>query len=182
MVESLLTDEQRDLVERFGVLHDSLGFSPAPGRVLGLLLVSPEPGLTFEEIRSSLSLSKSSTSAAVNFLLNIGSVEYFTRSGERKRYFRKSYSNWEAALIQRMDAFLSQRELLREAHELNSHLPARSGSEIPRMIEFLEFLEDTVHEAYDRWVAERGASKPATTSESDRPPAATAQRSTDGPK
>ena len=82
MTEFTLTQEHQDLVERFGVLHDRLGFSPAPGRVVGLLLVSPRPALTFDEIRSALGLSKSSTSAALNLLLGIGSIEYETRPAE----------------------------------------------------------------------------------------------------
>jgi DNA-binding transcriptional regulator GbsR (MarR family) len=155
MTEFTLTERHNDLIERIGVLHDRLGFSPAPGRVLGLLLVSPRPALTFDEIREALGLSKSSTSAALNLLLGIDSVEYFTRHGDRKRYFQKSYDNWEAALLQRFDAFLSLRELLREAHELNLGNPERMGSEIPRMIEFLDFLGEAMHEAYDRWNEER---------------------------
>jgi predicted transcriptional regulator len=154
MTELTLTDQHLDLIERIGVLHDRLGISPAPGRVLGLLLVSPRPALTFDEIRHALGLSKSSTSAALTLLLSIGSVEYFTRHGDRKRYFQKSYDNWEAALLQRFDAFLSLRGLLREAHEMNLGNPERSGPEIPRMIEFLDHLGDAMHEAYDRWSEE----------------------------
>jgi hypothetical protein len=159
MSELTLTEAHRDLIERIGVLHDRIGFSPAPGRVVGLLLVSPEPALTFDEIRSTLGLSKSSTSAALNLLLAIGSVEYFTRLGERKRYFRKSYRNWEAALLERFDIFLSLRELLQEAHDLNQGIPDRSGPEIPRMIDFLDFLETAIHEAYDRWAADRNVTE-----------------------
>jgi DNA-binding transcriptional regulator GbsR (MarR family) len=75
----VLTEEQQDLIERFGILHDQLGHSPATGRIIGLLLVAPSPALTFDEIRDALGLSKSSTSAGLNLLLNIGSVTYTTR-------------------------------------------------------------------------------------------------------
>lgn len=157
MADPFLTDEQMDLIERIGVLHDRLGFAPAPGRVLGLLLVSPRPELSFDEIREALNLSKSSTSAALNLLMNLGSVEYRTRPGERKRYFRKAYENWEAGLLQRIDAFLSLRKLLQEAHDLHADSPEGTGSELPRMIGFLEFLEINVHEAYQRWCADHAS-------------------------
>ena len=146
-----LTAEQADLVERIGVLHDRLGFSPAPGRVLGLLLVSPRPELTFDEIRQALKLSKGSTSAAINLLLNLGSIEYRTRPGERKRFFRKAYGNWEASFIARIDAYLELRRLLEEARGLHEETPERSGAELQRMIDFLGFLEKALHEAYDRY-------------------------------
>lgn len=155
MAKLSLTKEQKDLVERIGVLHDRLGLSPATGRVVALLLVSPRPELTFDEIREALGLSKSSTSAAVNLLLNLGSVEYRTRPGTRKRYFRKSYENWEEGLVKRFDTFLSLRTLLQEAHELHAQSPEGTGSELPRMIAFLEFLEEAIHEAYERYKKKR---------------------------
>ena len=59
-----------------------------------------------------------------------------------------------------MSDFLSLRELLREAHELHRGNPERSGPEIPRMIAFLEILEDAIHEAYERWKNETDAPGP----------------------
>jgi len=160
LTELHLTQEQQDLIERIGVLHDRLGLSPAQGRIVGLLLVSPRPALTFDQIRGALGLSKSSTSAALNLLLGIGSVEYETHLGDRKRYFRKSYDRWGTALLKRMDDFLSLRELLREAHELHRGNPERSGPEIPRMMQFLEFLQDAIHEAYRKWSLEQTPGEP----------------------
>ena len=145
-----LSKQQIELVERIGVLHDRLGFSPAPGRVVGLLMVSLEPELTFDEIREALGLSKSSTSAAINLLLSLGSIEYRTRPGDRKRYFRKSYENWEASMLERMDLFFSLREPLGEALELAGR-SEESRRALSRVIEFLGFLEVEIHEAYKRW-------------------------------
>ncbi len=152
-----LSTKQQDLIERFGVLHDHLGYSPATGRIVGLLLVAPQPALTFDEIRESLGLSKSSTSAGLNLLLRIGSVEYFTRPGERRRYFRKNYDDWEAAMLERMDAFFAVKDLLREAHELKETGRSDPGPEIPRMVEFLEAIQNSLHEAYQRWTHSRDA-------------------------
>jgi len=150
-----LSKQQIELVERIGVLHDRLGFSPAPGRVVGLLMVSHEPELTFDEIRDALGLSKSSTSAAINLLQSLGSIEYRTRPGDRKRYFRKSYKNWEASLLERMDLFFSLREPLGEALEMAGRTK-ESRQALSRMIDFLEFLEMELHEAYDRYKQDRG--------------------------
>jgi hypothetical protein len=152
-----LSARQRDLIERFGVLHDQLGHSPATGRIIGLLLVSPRPSLTFDEIRETLGLSKSSTSAGLNLLLRLGSVMYVTRPGDRRRHFRKNYDDWEHALLERMDTFLALKDLLGEAHELKMDGPLDPGPEIPRMIEFLEFIGETIHDAYRTWAAGRDA-------------------------
>lgn len=160
MSESTLTDKQRDLIERIGVLHDRIGFPPATSRVLGLLLVTQEPELTFDQIRETLGLSKSSTSAALNLLLQVGSIEYLTRPGDRKRYFRKSYKDWEASLLGRLEVLFSLREPLREALELRDGEPSEKDLAIVKMVEFLGFLESEIHDAYRRWEEGHGEEKP----------------------
>ena len=151
MSEPTLNEKQRELIERIGVLHDRIGFPPATSRVLGLLLVTREPELTFDQIRETLALSKSSTSSALNLLLQVGSIEYLTRPGDRKRYFRKSYKDWEASLLGRLDVLFSLREPLREALELRNGELGDKDRAIARMVEFLGFLETEIHDAYQRW-------------------------------
>lgn len=151
MTAPSLTDKQRDLVERIGVLHDRIGFPPATSRVLGLLLVTREPELTFEQIRETLGLSKSSTSSALNLLLQVGSIEYLTRPGDRKRYFRKSYRDWEASLLERLEVLFSLREPLRETLELRDGELGDKDKAVARMVDFLGFLESEVRQAYQRW-------------------------------
>ena len=113
-------------------------------------MVSLEPELTFDEIRNALGLSKSSTSAAINLLLSLGSIEYRTRPGDRKRYFRKNFKNWEASLLERMDLFFSLREPLGEALEMAGRTE-ESRQALSRMIDFLGYLETEIHEAFKRW-------------------------------
>ena len=83
-----LTQQQLQLIEELGVLHEQGGMQPAAARILSLLLISDRTELTFEEIYETLHLSKSATSNALNFLLNTNRIEYITHSGERRRYFR----------------------------------------------------------------------------------------------
>ncbi len=146
-----LSRQQLDLVERIGVLHDRFGMRPAEGRILGLLLVSTESELTFDQIRAILDLSKSATSTALHNLQAIGTVEYRTRPGDRKRYFRKSYADWEGAFVQRGLRYLEIRHLLVEALEFKAKEDAESRISLERMVEFLEFLDQTMNDAYQRW-------------------------------
>jgi len=148
-----LTEAQRDLIERFGVLHDRIGVRPAAGRILGLLLVSPDPELTFDQIRETLGLSKSATSTALTHLQTIGSVEYRTRPGDRKRYFRKDFVDWEASFLSRLDEYLAIRDLLTRALELGEDRPEAPRQAMERMIGFLELLETEIHDAHRRWEA-----------------------------
>jgi DNA-binding transcriptional regulator GbsR (MarR family) len=146
-----LTEEQRDLIERIGVLHDRMGIRPAAGRILGLLLVSPDPELTFDQIRLALDLSKSATSTALRYLQDVGSVEYRTRPGDRKRYFRKSFTDWEAGFVQRSRAYYGIRTLLAEALDQKGEGQEEFKASLERMIGFLTFLDETIETAYQQW-------------------------------
>jgi DNA-binding transcriptional regulator GbsR (MarR family) len=146
-----LTDGQRDLIERIGVLHDQIGLRPASGRILGLLLASSEPELTFDQIRETLGLSKSATSTALQHLQTTGSVEYRTHPGDRRRYFTKSYLNWEAGFVERMVKYFQIRDLLVEASEYQDE-GTESHRSLQRMIDFLAHLEGTILDTYQQWL------------------------------
>lgn len=150
-----LNDKQQDLIERIGVLHDHMGLRPAEGRILGLLIVASEAELTFDEIRESLDLSKSATSNALNRLQTIGTVEYRTHPGDRKRYFRKSYENWERAFVERGVKYLEIRHMLAEALEYRNPEVDETRDSLETMIEFLEMLEGSMLDGYDRWKKSR---------------------------
>jgi DNA-binding transcriptional regulator GbsR (MarR family) len=150
-----LKEQQRDLIERIGVLHDQSGLRPAEGRILGLLIAASEPELTFDEIRASLDLSKSATSNALNRLQTIGTVEYRTHPGDRKRYFKKSYVNWERAFINRGVKYLEIRHLLIEALEYRDKEIDGTRQSMEEMIDFLQMLEESMLDAYDRWQKKR---------------------------
>ena len=146
-----LSEQQRNLIERIGVLHDRLGIPPAAGRVLGLLLVSTEPELTFDQIRDTLGLSKSSTSTALSLLQQVRSVDYSTRPGDRKRYFRKDYESWEDNLLDRFDLFFSLGDLLDEAAKLKGADAGHSAAATERMVDLLAHLKTEIHRAHDDW-------------------------------
>ena len=150
-----LTNKQRDLIERIGVLHDQTGFRPAEGRILGLLIVTSEPELTFDEIREALDLSKSATSNALHKLQTIGTVVYRTHPGGRKRYFRKSYENRERAFVERGVKYLEIRHLLVEALEYRDKAVDETRESLETMVDFLEMLEESMLDAYDRWKKKR---------------------------
>ena len=158
MPSALLSEQQQDLVERIGVAHDRLGLPPAAGRVLGLLLVSSQPELTFDQIREELGLSKSSTSTALNLLLRVGSVEYSTRPGDRKRYFRKRYDAWEDRVLERFDIFFSLGDLIAEAAELQQGDSDTSSQAKVRMADYLSYLKREIHGAHENW-KQRGADR-----------------------
>ena len=86
-----LQEEKKRLVELLGVYfeHDRQT-PPLAGRIKSILIINGEQGTTFDEIMSDLGASKSTVSTHLQSLIAQGDVSYFTKSGDRKRYFAMS--------------------------------------------------------------------------------------------
>ena len=105
-----LNKEQKALIERFGHMLKGMGGSGAMGKILGYLILSDPPHRSFEEIQNDLKLSKGSVSTTLKIMEMQGLVEYFTVSGDRKRYFKLAVINTEFMLarqISETDRFIS---------------------------------------------------------------------------
>lgn len=86
---SKIPKEQQLLIEKIGVhIEERLRLSPLASRIYALLTLSSYDGLTFDEIREVIDASKSSTSVNINVLTQLKYVEYYTKLGNRKRYFK----------------------------------------------------------------------------------------------
>ncbi|NKI26647.1 MarR family transcriptional regulator [Arenibacter sp. 6A1] len=86
-----VSDDKKQLIEEIGLaLEERMGISPLAARIYALLILSSYEGLTFEAIREIIGASKSSTSININVLLQLKHIEYYTKPGDRKRYFKGS--------------------------------------------------------------------------------------------
>jgi len=87
---SNIQKEKEELIEMFGIHFETHHrFSPLSARILSLLIVENcRPGITFDDLVLKLGASKSSVSTNLTLLLKMGKLEYFTVSGDRKKYYR----------------------------------------------------------------------------------------------
>ncbi|EJF08242.1 GbsR/MarR family transcriptional regulator [Pontibacter sp. BAB1700] len=136
-----LSEEQRSLIEEFGIYQENNGFQPAVARVMGLLLVSDRPELTFDEISETLSISKSATSNSLNMLLNTGHIEYTTFSGDRKRYFRIKSSNWRELFAKKMEDLSHLNSLLKRVLEVRKRDNPIYDTKLNDFISFLDYMK-----------------------------------------
>ncbi|MDN3596079.1 GbsR/MarR family transcriptional regulator [Zunongwangia endophytica] len=88
---SCCSEEKSQLIEEIGVHFEQIHqLAPLAARIYAIMILSPKDGHTFDEILEITSASKSSVSTHLNHLLQLKKIEYFTKSGDRKRYFRAS--------------------------------------------------------------------------------------------
>lgn len=117
----LSVEERSDkLVEEIGVYFENIyQIPPLAARIYGLLMICPRTGHSFDELVEYTNSSKSSVSTNINLLLNTGNIEYFTKSGERKRYFRLSKSYLKISLEKYRDRVSTELNLLKKVEAFN---------------------------------------------------------------
>jgi len=111
---------KEQLVEEIGVYFEkTLQLTPLAARLYGLLMLCPKSGHSFEEIVELSQSSKSSVSVNLNLLLNNGSIEYFTKPGERKRFFRLSKNYLKVSLEKYKNQLSEELKILQKVKDFN---------------------------------------------------------------
>ena len=150
-----LTDKQLKLIEELGVFHEQNGVQPAAARILSLLLVSDKTELTFEEIYETLNLSKSATSNSLNFLINTEKLEYITRPGERKRYFRIKIRSLKEGIQKSLEGINAFNILLKKVVNLRTKSTGEFNSSLEEVAQFLDFIHTELPRLFQKWEARK---------------------------
>ena len=80
--------EKMDLVEKLGVhLENRESLAPVAARILSYIILTGKKGATFEDMVTMLCASKSTISTHLNHLQDLNKIVYFTKTGDRKKYF-----------------------------------------------------------------------------------------------
>lgn len=83
--------EKKNLIEEIGLHFERIHqLSPLAARIYAIMILCSQDGHTFDEIVSITEASKSTVSTQLNLLTQLKKVDYFTKSGDRKRYFKAS--------------------------------------------------------------------------------------------
>ena len=87
MNEKELEQQKSELIEQLGVQLECDNLAPLAARIFATLILTGKEGITFEQLVSDLNASKSSVSSHLENLQTSQKVKYFTKPGDRKRYF-----------------------------------------------------------------------------------------------
>ncbi|MFH6770772.1 GbsR/MarR family transcriptional regulator [Gaetbulibacter aestuarii] len=87
-MEKQICKQKQNLVEKLGVLMENTeSLAPLASRILAFIILTGKAGTTFEDLVEQLAASKSSISTHLNHLQNLEKITYFTKPGDRKKYF-----------------------------------------------------------------------------------------------
>lgn len=85
---------RKKLVEELGVhFEEQHNLPPLAARIFAYLILTDGDGVTFDDCQEKRNASKSSVSSSLNLLLKLGIITYFTKSGDRRRFFRIAEDN-----------------------------------------------------------------------------------------
>lgn len=139
---SLHAAEER-FIEAMGLAHEEDRLPRIAGRLVGLLILSPDP-VRFDHLAERLRVSRASISTNTRLLENMGVIQRVTRPGDRRDYFR---INEEPGLLLRIaDRYRSRQA---SAEQMKQALPPNAGSEVvferlERLIRFYAILADSL--------------------------------------
>ena len=129
---------------------------PAAARILALLMIADKTELTFEEIYETLQLSKSATSNAINALLNTEKLEYITKPGERRRYFRFKMRGLKEGVYKSLEAITAYNILLKEVLQVRPKNTKEFNASLEENSKFLDFIKEELPKLYQKWEAGKG--------------------------
>ncbi|OMP32049.1 MULTISPECIES: GbsR/MarR family transcriptional regulator [Mangrovimonas] len=112
MEADLLKEKQR-LVEKLGVLienNDKL--APVAARIVSYAILTGKSGLTFDDLVTDLCASKSTISTHLNHLLDLKKLTYFTKVGDRKKYYIVSSDS----IFQHINGLIDMWSSIRDLH------------------------------------------------------------------
>ncbi len=155
----LQTAEER-FIEGMGLALEEDRLPRIAGRLVGLLILSPQP-LRFDHLAERLRVSRGSISTNTRLLENMGVIERVTRPGDRRDYFQ---INEQPGLLQRVADRFRDRQAM--AEEMKQALVPGGGSvvvdRLDGFIRFYAILADSLHSVLAAMEQGGGNSRPGT--------------------
>ena len=113
--------EKQKLIEELGLhFEKNQNLAPLAARIYAIMILSPREGHTFEEIKQITDASKSSVSTQLKLLMQTKKVDYFTQTGDRKRYFRASRSYLKNTLKEYLENISEEIKMVEKIIKFNS--------------------------------------------------------------
>lgn len=146
-----LSDKKLKLIEELGMHFEKSGTQPAASRIFALLMISDTNELSFEEIYETLKISKSAASNAINLLIDTHRVEYITRPGERKRYFRCKVKSLNEGVQRSLDNMEVFNALLKQVLAQRSEETKEFNNGLEDVVSYLDFMRIELPALFQKW-------------------------------
>ena len=96
-------------------------------------------------------LSKSATSNGINYLLGVNKIEFFTVTGDRKRYFKWSPLYTLKHFKEGIDKVLGLSSLFQETIQLKKDKDSFNALNLIELSDFMNFLHKELPTIFKKW-------------------------------
>ena len=138
-----------ELVERLGIhFEKKQQLAPVAARILSYVILTGKQGTTFEDLVLNLCASKSTISTHLNHLQDLKKITYFTKTGDRKKYFILDHDTMIRDIGNLVEAWKAEQQLHEEImdfkKEANKNLSDENKFDCYFHESFLEFHEEAI--------------------------------------
>ncbi|MEQ8218297.1 MAG: MarR family transcriptional regulator [Arenibacter sp.] len=141
----------KKLTEELGVYFEQNKIlSPLSARIFSMLILTDKDGLSFEEIIEGLDSCKSSVSTNLQLLQTQGRVVYFTKPGNRKRYFKIASNDIFVQLDKKIEQWQKEKNIHLKVYDFKKQLYQKTNitAEKNRGLQYIEnyvlFVDDFI--------------------------------------
>lgn len=137
---------KRVLVEKYGAImerHENM--TPIASRIFATLFIGVNgAGETFEHLVNFLGASKSTISTNLSHLTKSGYITYYTKPGDRKKYFVLAAESFLARMEEERNTLVKERNIVNEIVDYKIECvegqPKKGEGNFP----YLDFLNDSI--------------------------------------
>ncbi len=138
-----ICSEKQNLVERLGVFMEQREqLAPLAARILSYVVLTGKQGTTFDDLVRDLSASKSTISTHLNHLSDLKRIVYFTKTGDRKKYYSINEDSILQSIDNMMESWVIQKDLHEEIKSYKSKINEQSSDDVTKFN--LDFHENYI--------------------------------------
>ncbi|AXP80798.1 hypothetical protein CJ739_1712 [Mariniflexile rhizosphaerae] len=138
-----ICSEKKALVEKLGVFIENKDqLAPVAARIMSYIILTGKVGTTFEDLVLKLCASKSTISTHLNHLQDLKKIVYFTKLGDRKKYFVINQDTIIQGIDDMIETWCVQKELHIEIRDYKEKSNANNSDDTSKFD--LEFHDDYI--------------------------------------
>ncbi|MBF0429958.1 MAG: MarR family transcriptional regulator [Fibrobacteria bacterium] len=159
MAEDRYSPEEQQYIEEIGLYFEKLGLPRMPGRILGRLLICDPPHQSLQELADALQASKGSISTSTRMLIQAGFVERMSFPKDRNDYYQLKSNIWSHHFKRQMESIVDFKILIQKGMTMLEHEPLAKQNRLKEMLEFYEWLEETMPSFMTLWEQHKNKKK-----------------------
>ncbi|WP_179009244.1 GbsR/MarR family transcriptional regulator [Winogradskyella forsetii] len=136
--------QKRALIEKLGVFLESKEqLSPLAAQIKAYIILKGKSGTTFDDLVTDLCASKSTISTHLNHLQDLKKILYFTKLGDRKKYFIVNKDSIVQSIDDMVETWVNEKQLHLEIKEYKKCI--NESKDLEQESKFnLEFHDDYI--------------------------------------